>query len=591
MVLTCLLALMVLAACGDADDNGTGEEVSNEFGIAGGQIDEFGKPTFDNSGWEEPGGKADAILGRRGLSTSVDGGSLSVWEVRNQWEDTDTAEASKPGMAWGEDSGLTWDEKYQAWVASMKKIDSEGFGETFELVTPFNKTLPAPSLECAEVAMFLRVTFASWYNLPFFMEARDSNGKRLYFGHFGIRTEDGRYGRTPQFRDIYPDHTDKAQDVIDAKIEWPRDEKLAAKSLPGSFDDEQPMLGEDKHAGAYFDEVYLNKRVGHFMRLLLVYFGSVNLADSVNTYNVKAETVSPGDVLLERSGSSGIGHTLVTLQVSEVGQTEIDGETFPLLEAELASGSMPRRQPRWDSPAVSKRYFTDETAGGEEYAKFGGGIKRWRVASSIDGRWTNIVPSISKDDFISSRDLDAVAQRIERFEKVLTELTPEEKLQVIADIIEVQREHLRRLPASCSARIRRENAFKELYELAAELEGWDRAEVDRRYRNLEDYVLAELVYEESKTCCWNSSTAEMFEIIMDHARLEKTDPETGECREVTVFMNRDDEGDGFQVFADFAEATGRGDQWRAWSADETCPQAEIPQATEADHAWTPLCGQ
>ena len=56
-------------------------------------------------------------------------------------------------------------------------------------------------------------------------------------------------------------------------------------------------------------------------------------------------------------------------------------------------------------------------------------------------------------------------------------------------------------PASCAARIRREEAFAELYELENDSFYNSRSEVDATYRKLEDYVLSALVYDQSKTCC------------------------------------------------------------------------------------------
>ena len=101
-----------------------------------------------------PVGKADNA-GVGSLSVSVEGASTQVWEIRNQWEDTDTEEAREAGMAWEADSGLNWDEKYAKWVNDMVKIDGHNtYYETFEFTTPFGKTVPAPKLECAEIAIF-----------------------------------------------------------------------------------------------------------------------------------------------------------------------------------------------------------------------------------------------------------------------------------------------------------------------------------------------------------------------------------------------------------------------------------------------------
>ena len=116
-------------------------------------------------------GKEDS-LHRVGLPVSVDNSDTAVWEVHNQWEDTDTPAAREAGLAWGEDSGLTWDEKYQRWVQSLPRIPGlDGRNDTFMLTTPWGVERPSPALECAELSMFLRITFAAWYELPLFLES------------------------------------------------------------------------------------------------------------------------------------------------------------------------------------------------------------------------------------------------------------------------------------------------------------------------------------------------------------------------------------------------------------------------------------
>jgi hypothetical protein len=113
--------------------------------------------------------------------------------------------------------------------------------------------------------------------------------------------------------------------------------------------------------------------------------------------------------------------------------------------------------------------------------------------------------------------------------------------------------------------------------------GWTRDEVDEEYRILDDYVFAELVYNQSKTCCWNSSTNNMYEIIMDRAnQAAQADP----CTIPDVFMNKDG---GFARFSDHAASLGRGGEWVAWSADESCPQGDTPNDLEQTHGWTPWC--
>src|SRR5690554_4291611 len=89
--------------------------------------DEWGRTLFDPIGDEEIAPtKDDAVTGQRGLPVSVDTASTAVWEVKNAWEDTNTAAARAAGIAWGENSGLNWDQKYQAWINSMPKTQTEG---------------------------------------------------------------------------------------------------------------------------------------------------------------------------------------------------------------------------------------------------------------------------------------------------------------------------------------------------------------------------------------------------------------------------------------------------------------------------------
>ena len=573
---------LVAAGCVEVDGNGADE---GELLDQGGNLDENGKPTLGQT----EGGKGDNVRGQRGLPTSVDDAPTAVWEVRNRWDESDTPEAREAGMAWPADSGMTWEEKYRAWVGSLRKTDGESYGETFMMQTPYGKEVPAPSLECAEAAIFLRVTFAAWYGLPYFMEARDRHGNRLYFGHFGIRTADGRWKNMPNFRRAYDDYSDRADRIRTGDAEWPSDPELASRTIPGAQDDEQPMIGPDAHAGAYFDEIYLNKRVGYFMRLQLTYFGSINLADPVNMFNLEPTAIDSGDILVERWQQSGIGHTLIVMRSRRVGTATIDDRQVPQYEAELASGSMPRRQPRWNEPAASKRSLTLAKAGGPGYVDYGGGIKRWRSTREVNGRWTNVVPDNARDAYIDSTDDARLKERPQQFDEILTELSPEQKLESLADLVEAKREHLRENPSSCAARISREEAFDEMYDVGEEL-GMTKADVDRQYRKFEDYVFAELKYDRSKTCCWLASTPEMYELIIEYNLNRAEDPETRQCREVAVFKNRDDGGDGYERFRSHAESVGRGDAWVDWSAGESCPQRDVAADTEADHDWTPLCG-
>ena len=527
-------------------------------------------------------GKEDGA-NRRGLLVNTNTTRTQVWTARNRWEDRDTAAARRAGLAWGEDSGLSWDEKYALWVESMEGTESVDGRETFLLTTPWGKSLPSPSLECAELSIFLRISFAAWYELPFFMEAVDASGQRVFFGHNGVRTASGRYASTPEYALRYADHSGAPPDDVDA--DWPRDQALRGRLLAGGTD-EQPMLGDGATFGTYADEIHLNKRAGHFLMLALNYLGSVNLADSANTYNIVPEAVRPGDSLLERWQRSGIGHTLVVKLVTVLGEGNLD--------VTLVSGSMPRRQGVWESGVQSKQYFTDERTGGEgengdgeAYAALGGGLKRWRVTKNIDGYWTNTWMQADEAHWINSTDLERIAARPARFEQLLGQVSPEEARDGLLASIEDARRHLRNYPASCAARERRERAFAELYDLMERELDTARAEVDRQYRIEEDYLFAELDYARSKTCCWNSTTGAMYQIAVDLAEAERAEADAeGVCRAPSVFMNQ---VDGYGRWERFAAETGRAAEWVAWSEDESCPQRDAAVDQESAHQWTGYC--
>ncbi len=528
-----------------------------------------------------PPGKEDSE-NRRGLWVNTNTTRTQVWTARNKWEDTDTPAARRAGVAWGENSGLNWDQKYSLWIQSMERTASEaGYYDTFTLTTPWGKTLPSPKLECAEMAMFLRITFASWYELPFFLEAV-SGGKRVYFGHNGVRTADGRYANTPEFGVRYKDYS--SMSPAEYQANWPKDNTLRARKLYGGTD-EQTELGEDAVFGTYLDEIHLNKRVGYFTALTINYLGSMNLADTANTYNLVPEAVSPGDVLLERWQRVGIGHTLVVKDVVDIGEGNKD--------VTLVSGSMPRRQGKWESGTASKSTFTSRYTGGEgtnsdgdEYAKLGGGLKRFRVTKNIGGYWTNTWMDADEAHWINSTDYPRIAARPARFEQMLGQVSPEQLRTELLAQIDDARHHLRNYPASCAARERRERAFDDLYDVLEREFGVTRTQADDQYRELEDYVFGELEYSESKTCCWNSTTSAMYQIIMDYAAKEQADAEAdGTCVAPTVFMNRN----GYGLWADYAAATNRAGQWVPWSEDESCSQRDVAMDTEAPHAWTDYC--
>jgi hypothetical protein len=556
-LLPLLLALLV-PAC--AEPPTAAEEAYAETGFEG---------PFDAVPEE---GKADGVeeLG----PTIAAGAATEVWAVRNQWTDTNTTEARLAGVAWAANSGLDWEQKFERWVSSFEVVARSGYGQTVRLRTPFGtRTFDAPTLECAEFGMFLRATFASWYGLPFFLTGWDSNGRQaMYAGHFGFVNRRGEnIARFPAFRTAYTDHSSRWRDGQP----WPTDSRLRGLRL--GTDDAVAFLSTDgttRGAGAYFDEIFLNKRVGYFMRLLLLYFGSTNLADGANMYHARPESLRAGDLAIHRWQRRGIGHVLPVLR-----RTEVDATHF---EVGLASGSMPRRQPLWESGASARsELITDDSGGpgtnydGDEYARLGGGLRRWRTATLSGGRWRNVVRTGDRANFIDDSDTATIAGRIAQLESLLAQVSPEMRRDGALERIQNARSHLSMYPASCSARTRREDAFQELYAVMSEYFGDDRAEVDARYRTLADRVFAELTYAEARTCCWNSSTAAMQAIVMQYAEKEQSDAAAaGMCVEPTIFRAEATDlaagGDGYGRWRTYAQSIGRGAEWRAWSEDETC---------------------
>jgi hypothetical protein len=557
-----LALLMVVAAC-------AGDSLDDEWGMEGGM-----SPT-------PPPGKEDSEY-RRGLLVATDTTRTQVWTARNRWEDTDTPAARAAGLAWPANSGLSWDTKFSRWVDSLAWIPSiDGYSTTVQLTTPWGKQLPSPSLECAEMSLFLRITFAAWYELPLFLEAQDEHGQRVYFGHMGVRTQSGRYAQSPEFAIKYKDYSTGTA----WKTAWPHDATLRAKRIAGGTD-EQPQLAPGAHFGAYLDEIHLNKRAGYFTVMALDYLGSANLADAANAYNIVPDSVRSGDFLIERWQRAGIGHTLVVKHVEELPAGAKDVTTI--------SGSMPRRQGVQQSGQASKGYFTSAYTGGpgtnsdgDAYAKLGGGAKRWRVTKNIGGYWTNTWMAADEASWINSTDYARIATRPARFDQLLGEVSPEQlRTELLAQIADA-RHHLAQYPASCSARERREQAFSALYDLGERALGKTPSQLDAQYRELSDYVFADLDYAHAKTCCWDSTTPAMYDIVMDAAEADLAAAEAAHtCIAPVVFKSRQD---GYARWATYAAAHGRAAEWRAWSEDEPCAQRAIAVDQEAETEAAPYC--
>ena len=106
------------------------------------------------------------------------------------------------------------------------------------------------------------------------------------------------------------------------------------------------------------------------MRLLLLYFGSANLADGANMFHVTPESVEAGDLLLHRWQRRGIGHVMPIFRVNR--------QAEDALEVTIASGSMPRREPVWEDPNSARSSFTNSYAGSSEIAEGDTTLRRAR---------------------------------------------------------------------------------------------------------------------------------------------------------------------------------------------------------------------
>lgn len=550
---------------------------------------------------EEVGSGDDATLSKDELGesgeavTEAAGGpavvanSSAVWEITNQWADKDTANAKKAGVAWGENSGLTWEEKYIAWYKSFKLIKAEAGGwgsnpQTWEFPTPFGKVQKAGVFECADTAMVMRVLFASWYNLPFYLTGF-SNGQALYAGHFGFVRKDGSNATGfPTFKSLYKDYSSTWRQGQ----AFPRDNTLRSRHI-GS-DDRVPYINDpaDAGAGAWYDEVLLNKRVGYFLRLLDGYYGSANLADGANMFHLKPTAAKAGDILVERFQKQGIGHTL-PLYIAEA--------TSPTrMRIGVCSGSMPRRQAVCDSPEDSIHWFTNQAMGGpgngfdgSPFASLGGGLRRFRTPVAVSGRWQNIVPVAARGDWVRDEDLAGIAARTAQFEELLKPSSPAEQRDGAVRVIEGARTRLAGSPASCSGRTAREDGFKALYKVMKDSFSKDKAAVDAEFRKLEDYVFAELEYPKSKTCCWNSTNAAMAEIVMDYAKKEQARADVQKVCKVTVFKNGAGGKPGYELWKAHAASIGRAADWKEWSEDERCDQRAVAEDLLTESAKANQC--
>ncbi len=543
-----------------------------------------------------------------------------VWKIKNNWTDRNPA------------TGKTFEQDYVDWVAAYPKTKGFKYGETVKMKTPpgapYEKELDAPTLECADTALFTRAAFAALLGLPFYVKSGD-----IYAGHFGFVNPSGVFHPTfgANYKRMYKDFEGQWR----PGQPWPSDRSLRTKHAASyssgdeTFVEESP--GVKGGAGAWFDEFFLNKRVGHFMIKLVDLFGSVNLAQEGNMFHIAPEATLPGDALVHRSGKyRPIGHTLFVYQ----SRTVRPGR----MEIEVVSGSMPARQASWEPHYQSRGYFLASNAGAPEtveeckpdyslnyenksecrkeldtrakaetaacpggyvehsydktkcvrYAiipsettdvrKLGGGIRRFRTPVKAAGRWKSIVPASARSFYIPDTDVERIGERIKQFEQLLDLGTPEERKVAALATIESNRDYIKSAPSTCSKRKSREEAFQDLYRAFSDAGEYDRTKIDKEHRKLEDYVFAELDYDTSRTCCWNSTKPEHYETVMKWADAEMKKADTqGVCKAPPVFKATGT-GDGYTSIRAYAQANNLPFP-EAWTEDEPCKAKDITDDT------------
>ncbi|MCH9684960.1 MAG: hypothetical protein K0V04_26220 [Deltaproteobacteria bacterium] len=496
-----------------------------------------------------------------------------AWVVRNQWEDKGTAAAKAAGVAWGANSGLTWDEKYARWIESLPTSAGSAdvtpaVAQTIQITTPWGRTLDGPRIDCADLALLLRASFAAWYQLPFYVAMYD-NSRWAYLGHFGGRVSNGAWSRVPAF----PKYDDVSGTPLADGADWPSDGDLRKAKLLGDGRDDQPHFELGRHTGLYLDELHLNKRAAWVIYYIMLYGGSLHLSDSRNTYNLQPMAMREGDFMVWRHDSTS-GHTSLVTQVDDVegGQKRVQS----------AYGNIPLKQPEWRDNDQTRSDFIQPGTGDSAHSKWNPGLKRFRVAKNKNGSWVNTWMAADEASWINDTDKPKMEARLEEISTMLGKPDPDKQRALLLLEIAAKRTHLQTAPSSCRARQHREDFFKKLYKLEAENGGKTKEQVDKDHRRLEDYVFAQLDYQQAKTCCWNDTNATMFATIMDYnEKAQAAATAAGTCVEPTVFKARD--GD-YAIFRNH-NSTG----WKDWKAGEACPQSGTKDDNEVTHEWTPWC--
>lgn len=474
----------------------------------------------DDSFWTTDEGAAD--IWTQGMPDP----GWEVWQPVHAW--TDTAP-----------NGETYEQYYATWLAGIQH-NEEGRDVAYTLAD--GTVVPAPSLECADTAMFLRFLFAEEHGLPIILR-----GGGYYFGHFGFLNTSGVRQRN------YARHPVNAARGSYAALQNHN------TYLPDNLQD---YPSEGVTLGQYLDAVLTNKRFGFFMQDVWNMLYSGNIVENTNTYYLKPEFIRGGDLQMHRyDNTGGIGHTITIQEVERSGDR--------LVSVSVLQSYMPTL------PWISDGY--SELTGYTPDPATHGGLRRWRRPVQRNGRWFNDV-----DSTVAAYDSEVV-NNPQRFEELFN-MSSNEQVEAALATINTRRRALFDNPNSCRRREEREAAFEELYELyrtTPELYqqlGFNdqptldelRPAVDRQHRVIDDFVFAELNYERAWTCQWNpSDTAVNNDMYRATLAFNEQRLASG-CESIRIFRAENvtlaDGTDGFADLAAFASENGYG--WATYSNDE-----------------------
>ena len=482
---------------------------------------------LDDPYWELEEGSADIY------SMGMPDPGANVWVPAHAWTDTTP-------------DGKTYDELYAEWLAGILH-DSGGQDVRYTLAD--GTVVPAPSLECADTALFLRFLFASEYGLPMFVRGWN-NGGWNYWGHFGWL--DSRGARIVN----YANHPINAERGSYAPLQ------NRNRYLPENL---QSYPFEGATIGQYLDAVLTNKRFGFFVQDLWTMIYSGSIVDDYNTFYVRPEVIHGGDLQMHRYDSTGgIGHTITIQDV----ERSPSGER--LVRVDIIQSYMPTHPWIVNGYSELTSYTPDPATHG--------GLRRWRRPTLQDGRWYMVT-----DESVAAVGSE-VPNNPQRFAELFN-LNPQDEVNTMLETIDLQRRALFVNPNSCRRREQRETAFGTLYELylgtpelyqslgftsqptAEEL----RVAVDRQYRMVDDYIWAPLTYESSWVCHWNpSDTAVNNDMYRATVAYNREALAASGCEALRVFRAEDvSSADGTDGFDDLATwARDHGYQWAAYRNDE-----------------------